>query len=532
MTTTGSETVYPGTAVTSGVVIGPIYTPPEVSRSGPPTVPFEDALTQAQSQIEQLIANVDEAAGDILEFQLALLEDEDLLDPIRQDIADGTPSDTAWIAAMDREIAEYRDGGDATFAARADDLTDLRDRVSNALHGGGDVDREIPNGAILVAADLTPSGFLSLDWARLAGAVTAGGSATSHVSILARARGVPLMVGAKWQDLPPIGHPAVLDLGHATLTVDPGADTLAQAESTIRQNQDSARIIAGVIDQPAITRDGTPVGILMNIDAPAILDAVSPQSCDGVGLTRTEFLFQNGIPDEEQQLAFYRQLMRWADGRPVTIRTLDAGGDKPIPGVTVDGEANPFLGVRGVRLSLRQPDLFRVQLRALLRAAPDGDMKVMIPMITAPWELTAVRELLTAEYQAMQAAGIACAMPELGMMVEVPAAALSADDFDADFYSIGSNDLIQYTTASARDNPDVANLADPKSSAVLALIKATVDAGARRNVPVSLCGDMASSPDAVRSLLDQGLRWLSCAPAQIGPVKYALAQIDLDREDS
>jgi phosphotransferase system enzyme I (PtsI) len=269
--------------------------------------------------------------------------------------------------------------------------------------------------------------------------------------------------------------------------------------------------------------------VLANIDAPALLDALVPEICDGIGLTRTEFLFEGGRqPDEAAQLAFYRRLLVWADGRPVTVRTLDAGGDKPLPGVTLDGETNPFLGVRGLRLSFAKPEIFRVQLRALARAAAPGDravgpLKVMLPMVTAPWELVQARRMLDEEIAALQRAGIACARPALGMMVEVPAAALMAADFDADFYSIGSNDLIQYTAASARDNPAVAALADPQTPAILELIRRVVAAGAARGVEVSLCGEMASRPELVPNLLDCGLGVLSCAPAQIGPVKLAIA---------
>jgi phosphotransferase system enzyme I (PtsI) len=273
------------------------------------------------------------------------------------------------------------------------------------------------------------------------------------------------------------------------------------------------------------TASGDPVKIMINIDEPDRLDALSPSHCDGVGLTRTEFLFTaRHVPGEDEQLAFYRRLLTWAGGKPVTIRTLDAGGDKPIAGVTIDGEANPFLGVRGLRLSFARPEIFRVQLRALARAAADGPLHVMFPMVTVPAELTEARRMMLAEIADLQSAGVTCAVPRMGIMVEVPAAALTAGDFDADFYSIGSNDLIQYATACARDNSGLAALADPHNPAIAALIRHTVAAARRRGVDVSLCGDMASSPKLIGTLLDTGLRTLSCAPAQIGPVKLAVSR--------
>jgi phosphotransferase system enzyme I (PtsI) len=268
------------------------------------------------------------------------------------------------------------------------------------------------------------------------------------------------------------------------------------------------------------------VRVLVNIDDPAIIETIAPETCDGVGLTRTEFLFQTRLPDEATQLAFYRRLLDWAGGRPVTIRTLDAGGDKPVPGLTLP-EDNPFLGVRGVRLSLARPEVFRVQLRALARAAAGaaGRLKVMVPMVTVPAELDRVREMLATEVVALRADGIAAAMPPVGMMVEVPAAALTAEAFAADFYSIGSNDLIQYVTASARDNAAVARLADPRNPAVAELIARTVAAGETRGVEVSLCGDMASSPDLAATLLRAGVRVFSVAPAQVGVVKQAIGAV-------
>jgi ethanolamine utilization microcompartment shell protein EutL len=242
---------------------------------------------------------------------------------------------------------------------------------------------------------------------------------------------------------------------------------------------------------PACTADGRRIAVLLNIAAPEDLADLDPAICDGIGLVRTEFLFEasHGLPDEDAQYAVYRRILEWAQGRPVTIRTLDAGGDKPIKGLTVDGESNPFLGLRGIRLSLARPEVFRVQLRALSRAAVHGALKVMLPMIAVPAELERAGTMLDAEFAALGAEGIACARPPLGIMIEVPAAALCAEDFDAAFYSIGSNDLTQYTMAAARDIGSVADLNDAGHPAVLALIARTVEAARKRDVEVSLCRD-------------------------------------------
>jgi phosphotransferase system enzyme I (PtsI) len=231
------------------------------------------------------------------------------------------------------------------------------------------------------------------------------------------------------------------------------------------------------------------------------------------------------LPDEDSQYAVYRRILEWAKGKPVTIRTLDAGGDKPIAGLTIDGESNPFLGLRGIRLSLARPEVFRVQLRALSRAAVHGVLKVMLPMIADPSELERAGAMLDAEFAALKAEGIACARPPLGIMVEVPAAALRAEAFGAAFYSIGSNDLTQYTMAAARDIGAVADLNDTSNPAVLALIARTVEAGAKRGVEVSLCGDAAGDTRLTTPLLATGLTTLSVAPVAVGRLKAAIAMV-------
>ncbi len=527
------ERAFTGIGVSGGVVIGPVHV--LESDTGErrsftsveeETAAFLTAVEMAKAQIEALIDAQDELAGEILEFQLALLEDDDLLAPVMRAIREGTASDAAWSSVLDAEISDYRKDGEGVLAARAADLTDLRDRVLTVLSGATASHAEAPDGAILVTADLTPSGFLALDWNRIGGAATLGGSPTSHVAILARARGVNLMVGlaANLREMRP-GSPAILDAAQGRLIVQPSEATARLARSRIAAAEDDSRAIEALLTRPATTATGEAVKILVNIDEPDRLGAMSPDICDGVGLTRTEFLFQGGHqPDEEEQLAFYDRLFAWAQGRPVTIRTLDAGGDKPIAGVTIDGEANPFLGVRGLRLSLARPEVFRVQLRALARAAALGPLNVMFPMVTVPAELDAARRMMREEVAALRSTGIACAVPAMGIMIEVPAAALTAAQFDADFYSIGSNDLIQYTLACARDNTSLAALADPANPAVLHLIRHTVEAARKRGVSVSLCGDMASSPHLIAPLLDTGLRTLSCAPAQIGAVKRAVSQ--------
>ena len=491
---------------------------------------LEAALTRAGAGlallIERLEAAGDSAGAEVLQFQQALLEDDDLLLPIHRQVAGGAAADAAWSDAMAREAAGYAAAEDETFRARAADLNDLRQRVLDAFHQDGET-RRLPEGPlVLVADDLTPSRFLETDWRRFRGAALAAGSASSHVAMLARARGVALLIGlgaglAEARD----GDPALLDAERGRLVLHPGEAARQELQRRQAQAAERAGREARYLARPALTAVGEAVQVQVNVDDPAALNALDPAHCDGIGLARSEFLFRadRPLPDEAAQFAVYRQLLAWAKGRPVTIRTLDAGGDKPIPGLTPEGESNPFLGVRGLRLSLARPEIFRVQLRALARAAPLGRLKVMVPMVTAPAELAEARRLFEAAVSELKAEGVAAALPPLGMMVEVPAAALTAADFAADFYSIGSNDLVQYVTAVSRDNATLAKLYDPANPAVLELIGRVVEAGRQLGREVSLCGDMAGEPALIAHLLRAGLRSLSVAPARLAGAKAAVA---------
>jgi phosphotransferase system enzyme I (PtsI) len=492
---------------------------------------LDRAIAAAREDVAALAAASGGAAADILGFQVALLEDPALAEPAHAAIVAGEPADSAWRTAMDAEIEGYATSDDEYFRARTADLADIRDRVLALLTGGADA-ASVPHGAILLADDLPPSRFLAVDWSGGGGVVLAAGSPSSHVAMLARARGVPMAVGLGelLADLPDAA-PALVEGGSGTLVVDPTAETRAslrratEVQALRRAAADAFRLA------PAVSADGTAIRVMVNVGDPAELDGLDPALCDGIGLTRTEFLFHGpgALPDEEAQLAAYAGIVHWAAGRPVVLRTLDAGGDKPIPGLTIDGESNPFLGTRGIRLSLARPDIFRIQLRAMLRAAALGPVRVMLPMIAVPAELDAARAMLAEEAARLEEAGVACAVPPLGMMVEVPAAALCADRFAADFYSIGSNDLTQYTLAAARDTASVAHLNDPADPAVLALVARTVAAGRARGVEVSLCGDAAGEPRMVERLLRAGLRTLSMAPGAVAVVKQAIAAIDLAR---
>jgi len=478
------------------------------------------AVAAAQRSLTELSAHAaDDNAATILAFQLAFLEDDEITRPTRAAIEAGQPADAAWRQVMDRLIEDYDAAEDPYFRGRAADLRDLRDRVLDAL--AGTAQQPIPPGAIVLAEDLAPSRFLATEWGA-GGLVLQKGGTTGHVAILARARGVPMLVGVDLSRVEACDE-ALLDAHAGSLVLGPDAPSRHDFERRRVVHAARAEADAAHLAPDARTASGERVQVLINVARPEELEAIDVQHVDGIGLVRTEFLFhgREQLPDEEEQYRAYRHIVEWAQGRPVTIRTLDAGGDKPIPGLTRTGEGNPFLGVRGVRLSLRRRDVLRVQLRALARAATHGNLKIMVPMVAVADELTQCRQLLTQAVRELEASGVPAALPPLGMMVEVPAAALAIADFDAEFYSIGSNDLLQYLMAASRDEPELADLARP-GPAFWRLLGEMTAHGRLAAREVSLCGDLASDARYVSQLLRYGLRTLSVAPAALAAVKAAV----------
>jgi len=480
------------------------------------------ALESAGRQIALLANAAGGEAAQILEFQVALLDDEDFLDPVFAAIAAGAPADAAWSAALDEQIADYSSAPDEYLQARSSDLVDLRDRVLRTLRGGAIAAPKVPGGAVVCAEDLPPSRFLEIDWSSGGGVALLRGSPTSHVALLARSRGIPMVV-----QLGSVVEPAraaLLDGERATLELDPNSEQIDVFERRREAHRKSRAAAHAILRRPAASWGGEKIRLLINVQRVQDLEHADAQYADGIGLMRTEFLLgeKAGLPDEETQYLAYDAVLRWAGKRPVTIRTFDAGGDKPVPGFTQDGEANPFLGVRGLRLCLARPDVFAVQLRALGRAAMHGNLKVMFPMVTAPDELEAARKIFADIVDKLQAEGTPAALPELGIMVEVPAAALTIERFKAAFFSIGSNDLAQYVTACDRTNGALGKLIDPLQPAVLELIGRTVQYGKRAGVSVSLCGEMAGDPRCVPALLSCGLRELSVNPSALAQVKQAI----------
>jgi phosphotransferase system enzyme I (PtsI) len=499
----------------------------ERQRSGGPEAEAEalkEAMAFAVSDLAELMERVDGEAQDMLSFQMAMLEDDALSAPAMAAIGGGAAAHTAWAEALDHEIAGYEASDDDYFRARAADLRDIRDRVLRHLY---DVAGNISvKGAVLAGEDIGPTAFLEADWSEGGAVALTRGSTTSHVAMLARARGIPMVVGlgdARFME----AQTLIVDAGSGAVIADPDEDQQANYRSGLAALMERSRSQEQFRLKPARRKTGERIELLINVAGVEELDHIDPASCDGIGLMRSEFLFRDGapLPNEETQYRAYRRFLEWAGEKPVTIRTLDIGGDKPIRGLTPEGESNPFLGLRGVRLTLAHERVFRTQLRALARAAVHGTLKVMIPMVTVPEEITRTAVLLRDCVRDPETSGIPCAEPPLGIMVEVPAVAVAPELFDeAAFFSIGSNDLTQYVTASSRDDARVAALNDPSHPAVLRLIAAVARHGRETGIAVSLCGDMASEPGHVRALIAAGITSLSVAPARVAAVKAAVAE--------
>ncbi|WP_350403679.1 phosphoenolpyruvate--protein phosphotransferase [Pseudomonas sp. W17] len=491
---------------------------------------LERALREAVRGLQQLRDNAPgEAQQEIFRAHQELLDDPSLLEQAEALIVSGKSAAFAWNSAIE-VTAELFKGLDSTLLAeRAVDLADVGQRVLKLILGVQEHALSLPDQAILIAEQLTPSQTASLDTAKVLGFATVGGGATSHVAILARALGLPAICGLSPRVLSLAnGSRVLLDADRGELHTDPDPQRLQQLESLrqqqrLRQRQDLAQAA-----QPAVTRDGHHLEVTANIASLAEAEQAMSLGGEGVGLLRSEFLYQDRshAPSPEEQAETYRAIAQaLGPTRNLVVRTLDVGGDKPLAYVPMDTEANPFLGLRGIRLCLERPELLREQFRAILAGAGQARLHIMLPMVSQLTELRQARQLLDEEVRAL---GLA-ERPKLGIMIEVPSAALMADRFapEVDFFSIGTNDLTQYTLAMDRDHPRLASQADSFHPSVLRLIARTVQAAHAHGKWVGVCGALASETLAVPLLLGLGVDELSVSVPLIPAIKARARELDL-----
>ena len=489
------------------------------------------ALDRCRQELRAVRARAAAGAGEssaaIFDAHLLLLADEDLLSDAFRRISTGEPAPSAWTGAVQRVHDGFASLPDPYLRSRAADVEAVGEQVRRALLGGpGTTGLELLSG-VLVAPDLTPAEAVALDPRRILGVVLARGSATAHSAILVRSLGLPAVAGAGAAVLDvPDGTLLALDGATGELVVDPDDAVLQRLGARAAQLAEAAGVAASRAAEPARTRDGAQVHLGANVSSLDDAQLAADVGADLAGLVRTEFLFlsRDRAPDVDEQEAVYRSLAEALGGRRVVLRTLDVGGDKPLPYVRRPAESNPFLGVRGLRLALAVPGLLADQLLAMVRVARDAPVSVMFPMVTTVAELLQARTLLDAAVT--RAGGGRPADLRVGMMVEVPAAALKTTAFapHVDFLSIGTNDLAQYALATERGNTGVAALSDPYDPGVLRLIRA-VCTGAG-DALVAVCGELAADPAATELLIGLGVRELSVSPRAVPAVKQAVRAVD------
>lgn len=521
-----------------GVAVGrllPLAAAVPVVAEAPPSSPEQElarldaALLQVAAELRRP-AGLDPVAAAIFAAQALVLDDPAVVEPVRARLrAGGVAARAAWEEQMTMVAASYDGLDDPYLRARAADLRDVARRVARALAGAGGAVAIAPQPpAVLLTDELLPGEAMACRPGAVLGVLARRGSPTAHAAIILRGLGIPMVVGVDAAAL--AGAELVgLDGGSGEIWVDPPAAVAADivARAQVRAGRRAA-FDAGR-HRPAVTSDGTRVEVLANVGNSADALAAVENGAEGVGLLRTELVYLSfqSLPSEDQQVEALADVLGPLGPGPVVVRTPDIGADKPAPYLPAKAEQNPFLGVRGVRLSLRHPEFFASNLRAILRAGLGRELWIMVPMVTTPDEMARTRRLLEAAHDELLLRDVAHAWPvRLGMMVEVPAAALSAESFTgwADFFSVGTNDLTQYVLASERGNGDLAALADAAHPAVLRLIRdlcATADAV---GCHVSVCGDAASDPVTAALLVGAGVRSLSVRPNQTGTIKAHVRQ--------
>lgn len=540
---------WQGKGVSEGLAMAQIhlFTPklPEISRqpaadAEAEVAKLEKTLAAAEEELRGLYETAKEKMGEqeaeIFDAHLTILGDEySVREPIIQRIREQKQNAAAAITDQFDELAQmFRSLGDELMAERAADAEDLKQQLLRICLGCGRQDLSVlPGDVIVLAEELTPSDTVRMDTAHVKGIATRLGGATAHSAIIARTLGIPAAAGIDgWQTEALNGHMAILDGADGTLTVDPTDEETACYQSRKAQADCEAQALEAFRTSPSQTKDGAALEICANIGTPQEAQQAMKYGADGVGLFRSEFLFmdRDALPTEDEQFEAYRTAAETMAGKPLIIRTLDVGGDKKLPTLELPHEDNPFLGFRAIRMTLSHPEIFRPQLRAILRAAAYGDVRVMFPMIGSMDQLREAKALLRELEQTLQAEGVPTGPVKVGMMVEIPAAAVLAEEFakEVDFFSIGTNDLTQYTLAVERGNAAVAHLYAPEHPAVLRLIAMTAQAAAERHIPCGMCGEAAGDPKLAPAFVGMGVNELSMSPRRVPAVRKLLSELTMD----
>src|SRR5829696_3948329 len=535
-----------GVGASEGAVVGPAFVPhtgrPEPARKGIDAGEVEAELRRFRGAVGVVVKKISETAdglresgnedeAGIFDFHAEMAEDPELASAVEERVKNLESPEAAVLAAGEEYAAEFAAMEDEYLAARADDVRDVTRQISAELMGQAASGFEaLQRPSIVLAKSLAPSDTARIPKGMALAFVTAEGSRTSHVSIMARSMGIPAVVGVGDALSGALDAETVAVNGtEGSAITDPDRETVARFEEMSQVLAEERAALDQYRHKEARTADGRRIEVAANLGSASEAEGALEWGAEGVGLFRTEFLFmeRDDLPSEEEQYDVYSTVARAFGEKPVIIRTLDVGGDKNLPGIDQIHEDNPFLGWRGIRMSLDTPDLFQPQLRAILRAAADGNIKVMFPMVADVEELKAAKRLLKESRAELEERGVRTGALETGVMIETPAAALCAAELarESAFFSIGTNDLVQYTLAADRGDERLRRLQSADHPAVLALIRQTCEAANAAGIPVGVCGEAAGEPDMIPRLLTLGVTELSMSPPPIPRAKKVVSEL-------
>ena len=538
---------FQGKSVYKGIAMGPIVvlkkndyqvkrtriedTEAEVKR-------VDEALKESQEQLQKLydkaVREVGEASAAIFEVHQMMLEDEDYLEAIQNMIRTEQVNAEYAVAVTGDNFAEmFASMDDDYMKARSADIKDISERLVRNLSGQGDVDLSSIEPSIIVADDLSPSETVQMDKDKILAFVTVHGSTNSHTAILARMMNIPALIGVK-MDLEAFqsGMTAVVDGFQGMVTFDPDEETKAQTETKIQEEAEKLKLLQELKGKENVTLDGRKINIYANIGSVGDIGYVMENDAGGIGLFRSEFLYlgRNDFPTEEEQFQAYKQAVQMMAGKKVIIRTLDIGADKQVDYFNLGNEDNPAMGYRAIRICLRQPEIFKTQLRALLRAAVYGNLSIMYPMITSTEEVKKIYEIVAEVEEELKAQEIQYKIPEQGIMIETPAAAIISDKLAemVDFFSIGTNDLTQYTLAIDRQNEKLDEFYNPHHEAILRMIQMVVDNAHKCGKWAGICGELGADATLTEQFVRMGLDELSVAPSMVLKLRKIVREMKVE----
>ncbi len=534
-----------GKSVSKGTALGPVvvwkpqvrHVEKKAADSEAETARLKKALEQAEGQIQMLCHRAEQEMGkssaSIFEAHLMILKDEEYLETIGHTIrSEKVNAEYAVWTVGERFSRMFADMDDDYMKARSADIRDISRRLVENLMDGESRRPDLTEPAVLVAEDLSPSETMQMDRGKVLAFVTVHGSAVSHTAILARMMGIPALTEVH-VDLEGLyeGMTAVVDGECGQVIFEPSEEMREQAEAKIQTEREKKRLLQKLKGKESITLDGKRISLCANIAHMSHMEAALENDAEGVGLFRSEFLYMDRLdfPTEEEQFQVYRQAVQAMDGRKVIIRTLDMGADKQADYFKLEKEENPAMGYRGIRICLKQTDIFKTQLRALLRAAVYGNLSIMYPMIISVEEVRKIQELVQEVQKELEDNQIPCRLPEQGIMIETPAAVMVSDELAelVDFFSIGTNDLTQYTLAVDRQNGKLEDFYQPHHKAILRMIQMVVENAHKRGIWVGICGELAADLALTEVFLRMGVDELSMAPSMVLKVREVVRGLNL-----